>query len=119
MYPYGPFQTFNPAPQPGPTHIYYNRGPRFMCRGPRRLFWFGLGGLATYGFIKARERKQQMIMNQGDDAQYAGHSHTGWSWGGWGDHGHETKGAQQRMEELQRKADEEFREFTDKANLFP
>ncbi|EUC66184.1 transmembrane protein, putative, partial [Rhizoctonia solani AG-3 Rhs1AP] len=125
MYPYGPFQPFNSAPhsapQPGPTHIYYNRGPRFMYRGPRRLFWFGLGGLATYWFIQSRERKQQMIMNQGDDAQRTGPCHAAWGWGRWGDHRREMKDAQQKMEEHQQKVQEQFGVFgqlsSDKASL--
>ncbi|CAE7233260.1 unnamed protein product [Rhizoctonia solani] len=110
MYPYGPFQPFNSAPQPGPTHVYYNRGPRFH-RGPSRLIWFGLGGLATYWFIQSRERKHQMIMNQGDDAQRAGHCQGAWGWGHWGDHRREMKDTQQKMEEQHRKFQEHFREF--------
>ncbi|CAE6529826.1 unnamed protein product [Rhizoctonia solani] len=115
MYPYGPFQPFNsapqPTPQPGPTHIYYNRGPRFMHRGPRRLVWFGLGGLATYWFIQSRERKHQMIMNQGEDAQRAGHCHGAWGWGHWGDHRREMKDTQQKMEEQHRNLQGQFKEF--------
>ncbi|CAE6442208.1 unnamed protein product [Rhizoctonia solani] len=111
MYPYGPFQPYNSAPQPAPTHIYCNRGPGFMRRGPSRLVWFGLGGLATYWFIQSRERKREMIMSQGDDAQRAGHCHGPWGWGRWGDHRHEMKDAQQKMEEHSRKAQQQFREF--------
>ncbi|KAH7343156.1 hypothetical protein B0J17DRAFT_624908 [Rhizoctonia solani] len=116
MYPYGPFQPFNsaphPAPQPGPTHIYYNRGPRFMHRGPRRLVWFALGGLATYWFIQAKERKHQMIMNQSEDAPRSGHCHSAWGWGYWGDnYRREMKDAQQRAEEQKLKAQEQWRDF--------
>ncbi|KAG8728859.1 hypothetical protein FRC11_010073 [Ceratobasidium sp. 423] len=82
-----------------------------MCRGPSRLIWFGLGGLATYWFIQSKERKHQMIMNQGDDAQRTGHCHSAWGWGHWGDHRREMKDAQQKMEEQQRKFREQFKEF--------
>ncbi|CAE6535326.1 unnamed protein product [Rhizoctonia solani] len=115
MYPYGPFQPFNsaphPAPQPGPTHIYYNCGPRFMHRGPSRLIWFGLGGLATYWYLQSRERKHQMIANQGEDAPRVGHCHATWGWGHRGDHRREMKDAHQKMEEQQRKVQEQFKEF--------
>ncbi|KAJ1309308.1 hypothetical protein OPQ81_004970 [Rhizoctonia solani] len=82
-----------------------------MRRGPSRLFWFGLGGLATYWFIQSRERKHQMIMNQGDDATRAGHCQGAWGWGHWGDHRREMKDAQQKLEEQQRKFQEQFKEF--------
>ncbi|CAE6429021.1 unnamed protein product [Rhizoctonia solani] len=108
MYPYGPFRLFNsaphPAPQPGPTHIYYNRGPKCMCRGPRCLFWFGLGGLATYWFIQTRERKHQIIIKRTEDC------HVARSWGHWGDPRREME-AQQWIEENRRKCQEDLRQF--------
>ncbi|KEP45660.1 hypothetical protein V565_251920 [Rhizoctonia solani 123E] len=84
----------------------------------RRLFWFGLGGFTTWWLIRSRERKQQTVINQSDDAQCAGHSQPGWSWGRRSDHHVETKDAEQQMEEHQRKAQEQLRELTDKfANM--
>ncbi|ELU45306.1 hypothetical protein AG1IA_00666 [Rhizoctonia solani AG-1 IA] len=101
----------NPAPQPVPTHIYYNRGPRFMRRGPSRLIWFGLGGIATYWFIQSREQKREMLMSQGADTQRAGHCHAAWGWGRWGDHRREMNEAQQKMEDHRRKVQEQFADF--------
>jgi hypothetical protein len=111
MYPYGPFPPYHSAPQPGPTHVYYNRGPMFMRRGPRRLFWFGLGGLATYWFIKSKEHKRQMITSQSGEDGRTGHCMGSWGWGNWGDHRLGMKEAQQKMEDNQRKAREQFKEF--------
>ncbi|GAB1519520.1 hypothetical protein RhiTH_002588 [Rhizoctonia solani] len=101
----------NPAPQPVPTHIYYNRGPRFMRRGPSRLIWFGLGGIETYWFIQSREQKREMLMSQGADTQRAGHCHAAWGWGRWGDHRREMNEAQQKMEDHRRKVQEQFADF--------
>ncbi|KAF8748558.1 Delta-1-pyrroline-5-carboxylate dehydrogenase [Rhizoctonia solani] len=111
MYPYGPFQPHQSAPQPGPTHVYYTRGPRFMCRGPSRLIWFGIGGITTYWFIQSRERKREMLMSQADDTQRAGHCHSAWGWGRWGDHRREMNEAQQKMEDHRRKVQEQFADF--------
>ncbi|CAE6374557.1 unnamed protein product [Rhizoctonia solani] len=111
MYPYGPFQPHNPTPQAGPTHVYFNRGPGFMRRGPRRLVWFGFGALATYWFIQSRERKREMIMSQGGDVQRTGHCHGALGWSHWGDHRREVNDVQQKMEDHRRKAQEQFREF--------
>lgn len=110
MYPYGPFHSHPSAPQPGPTHIYYNRGRMF--RGPSRLIWFGLGGLATYWYIQSKERRREMIMNSSEGDQASRSSHCGaWGWGHWGDHRREMKDAQLRMEEQQRKFREQFKDF--------
>lgn len=110
MYPNGTFYPHQsaPGPQPGPTHIYYTRGPMFMRRGPRRLFWFALGGISAYWFIQAKERKREMIMSQGGEEKRAGHC---MGWGHWGDHRLEMKEAQQKMEDQQRKFRERFNEF--------
>ncbi|KAF8691111.1 hypothetical protein RHS03_08790, partial [Rhizoctonia solani] len=111
MYPYGPFQPHQSAPQPGPTHVYYTRGPRFMCRGPSRLIWFGIGGITTYWFIQSRERKREMLMSQADDTQRAGHCHSAWGWGRRGDHRREMNESQQKMEDHRRKVQEQFADF--------
>ncbi|ELU45305.1 hypothetical protein AG1IA_00665 [Rhizoctonia solani AG-1 IA] len=82
-----------------------------MRRGPSRLIWFGLGGIATYWFIQSREQKREMLMSQGADTQRAGHCHAAWGWGRWGDHRREMNEAQQKMEDHRRKVQEQFADF--------
>ncbi|KAG8718997.1 hypothetical protein FRC09_011764 [Ceratobasidium sp. 395] len=102
-YPQGPWHSPHAA---GPTHIYYNRGHGFMRRGPSRLVWFGLGGLATYWFIQSKERRRETAY-QNDDGQRAKSCMwgAGWGggWGGWGNHQREMKEIQYKMEEEQRR----------------
>ncbi|QRV73307.1 hypothetical protein RhiJN_01321 [Ceratobasidium sp. AG-Ba] len=97
-YPHGPY---HPHPAgPSHTHVYYNRGfGRF--RGPSRLIWFGIGGLATYWYMKGRERRHE-IAYQDHDGLKARSCGWGAGWGGWGNHQREMKEIQYKMEEEQR-----------------
>ncbi|KAG8690575.1 hypothetical protein FRC08_010491 [Ceratobasidium sp. 394] len=94
-YPHGPFHPYHAG---APTNIYYGRGYR---RGPSRLVWFGLGGLATYWFIKSREHRRE-IAYQNDDGQKAKTCAWG-GWGGWGNHQREMREIQHKMEEERRR----------------
>ncbi|KAG9122644.1 hypothetical protein FRC07_000900 [Ceratobasidium sp. 392] len=87
----------HPAGGPGPTHIYYNRGPGFMRRGPSRLIWFGIGGLATYWFIKSKEHRRE-IAYQNEDGHKARSCAWGGGWG-WGHHQRDMREIQHKMEE--------------------
>ncbi|KAG9079944.1 hypothetical protein FRC06_007269 [Ceratobasidium sp. 370] len=100
-YPHGPYHPHH-AGGPAPTHIYYNRGPGCMRGGPRRLFWFGMGGLATYWYVKSREHRRE-IAYQNEDGQKAKSCAWGGGWGSWGNHQREMREVQYKMEEEQRK----------------
>ncbi|KAF8593172.1 hypothetical protein BDV93DRAFT_264676 [Ceratobasidium sp. AG-I] len=99
---------FNPHHAPHPTYIHYNR----MCRGPTRVIWFGLGGLATYWFVKSRESRHQTI-SQGEEKHGDKSCAATWGtgWGNWGDRQIQTRQVQQKMEEQQR----QMREFKQSA----
>jgi hypothetical protein len=101
-YHHGPYQPHHVGP--APTHIYYNRGPRFMRGGPSRLFWFGLGSVATYWFVKSREHRRE-IMSQSEEVQKPRQCMNSWGggWGSWGNHQRDVKQMRYNMEEEQRK----------------
>jgi len=85
MYPYPPQGSYGP-------YAGYHHGMNFARhgRGPRRFFWFVLGGLAAAWWLRSKDRREyqrsiEASSSQADSPHHHHHhehsGHGGWGWG--------------------------------------